>query len=199
MGSFWKLVGFANTYSTGFFAYLAVGCLSVATEWGTFAIAATVVPPIEAALLGFVTATGVNFVLSRTYVFRSRSSWSSELVLVALASAGVFVWNLAVFYVLYDRLGVHMMIAKMAGSGVGFLLNFVARQFLIFSPKPRFAPVSARLATPADKRSIAVQGSTDFGVTRWPRTARSPRVCYRHPSSIVERSGSNRTSTPRGV
>jgi putative flippase GtrA len=148
MGSFWKLVGFANTYSTGFLVYLAVACLSVATEWGTFAIAATMLSPIEAALLGFITATGVNFVLSRKYVFQSRSSWSSELVLVTLASAAVFVWNLAVFYVLYRFLGVHLMIAKMVGTGAGFVLNFAARQFLIFSPVPRYQPISSRLAGP---------------------------------------------------
>jgi len=166
MGSFWKLVGFANTYSTGFFAYLAVACLSVATEWGTFALAVTMLSPIEAALAGFITATGVNFVLSRAYVFQSRAPWHSELALVTLASALVFVGNLLVFYVLYDSLGVDLMLAKMAGTGVGFVLNYAARQFLIFSPKPRYAPMSSRLAGPIfkaakDERSSAIRGRAD--------------------------------------
>ena len=163
MGSFWKLVGFANAYSMGFLVYLAVACVSVTTEWGTFAIAATILLPIESALLGFVTATGVNFVLSRKYVFQSRSSWSNELALVTLASATVFVWNLAVFYVLYRYLGVHLMIAKMAGTGAGFVLNFAARQFLIFSPTPRYQPISSRLVghtvrAVKDERGSAIRG-----------------------------------------
>jgi putative flippase GtrA len=166
MGSFWKLVGFANTYGTGFFAYFAVACASVAVEWSTFAIALSVLTPIEAALMGFVTATAVNFVLSRAYVFCSRASWQSELASVTLASAVVFVGNLAVFYVLYDRLGTHLMVAKMAGTGAGFVLNYAVRQFLIFSPQPRYAPISSRLAGHAlkaaeDERSSAIRGSAD--------------------------------------
>ena len=166
MASFWKLVGFANTYGTGFLAYLAVACASVAVEWSTFAVAVTMLTPIEAALAGFVTATAVNFVLSRAYVFRPRASWQSELASVTLASAIVFVGNLAVFYALYDRLGSHLMVAKMSGTGAGFVLNYAVRQFLIFSPKPRYAPMSSRFAGHAlkatkDERSSAIRGSAD--------------------------------------
>jgi putative flippase GtrA len=166
MGSFWKLVGFANTYGTGFFAYLAVACVSVAVEWSTFAIAVTMLTPIEAAVAGFVSATAVNFVLSRTYVFRSRALWQSELAFVTLASAIVFIGNLAVFYVLYDSLGAHVMVAKMAGTGAGFMLNYAVRQFLIFSSIPRYAPLSSRLAGQAlraaeDERSSAIRGNAD--------------------------------------
>ena len=46
MGSFWKLVRFANAYGTGLIAYMAVASISAASEWGTFAAAATTVPPI---------------------------------------------------------------------------------------------------------------------------------------------------------
>lgn len=145
VASFWKLARFANTYGAGLIAYMAVAGISAATEWGTFAVAATAMPPIAAALSGFVTATGINFVLSRAFVFRSRSPWRSELALLALSSSAVFVWNLAVFYVLYEFFGVHMMIAKVIGTMAGFLLNFTARQFWIFSPHPRYAPLSKGL------------------------------------------------------
>jgi putative flippase GtrA len=145
MGSFWRLVRFANAYGTGLIAYMAVAGISAATEWATFAAAATAMPPIAAALSGFVAATGINFVLSRAFVFRSRSPWRSELALLALSSAAVFVWNLAVFYVLYEFFGVHLMIAKVIGTFAGFLFNFAARQFWIFSPDPRYAPMSRGL------------------------------------------------------
>jgi putative flippase GtrA len=96
-----------------------------------------------------VIATGVNFVLSRNFVFRSRSSWASELALLFLSSAVVFVGNLAVFYVLYEFFGVHLMIAKILGTMAGFVFNFAARQFWIFSSHPRYAPMSEVLRTDA--------------------------------------------------
>jgi putative flippase GtrA len=151
IGSFWKLVLFANAYGAGLIAYMAVAGISAATEWSTFAVAATAMPPIGAALCGFVTATGVNFVLSRAFVFRSRSPWVSELALLALSGAAVFIWNLAVFYVLYEFFGVHMMIAKIIGTMAGFLFNFAARQFWIFSPHPRYAPLSRGLESLGSK------------------------------------------------
>ena len=147
MDSFWKMVRFANCYGTGLMAYMVVAGISAMTEWGTFAITAVVMPPIAAALSGFISATGMNFVLSRAFVFRSRSSWRNELALLALSSAAVFVWNLAVFYILYEFFGVHIMIAKVIGTMAGFLLNFAARQFWIFSPDPRYAPLSKGLKT----------------------------------------------------
>ncbi len=155
MGSLWTLVRFANAYGAGLMAYMAVAFISAATEWGTFAVAATAMPPIAAALSGFATATGINFVLSRAFVFRSRSPWGSELALLALSSAAVFVWNLAVFYVLYEFFGVHLMIAKILGTMAGFLFNFAARQFWIFSPHPRYAPLSEGLES---RRSLRGQG-----------------------------------------
>src|SRR6185503_5296409 len=102
MRLFRKLADFANLYSTGLLAYLAVACLSAATEWGSFAAALLIVHPITAALLGFLIATNVNFVLSRCLAFRSRSSWISELGRVFLVSGAVFAWNLLIFYVLYE-------------------------------------------------------------------------------------------------
>jgi len=158
MGSFRTLARFANAYGTGLIAYLAVAFVSAATEWGTFAAAATAMPPIQAALVGFVIATGVNFVLSRNFVFRSRSWWVSELALLFLSSAAVFVGNLAVFYVLYEFFDVHLMIAKILGTMAGFVFNFAARQFWVFSPRPRYAPMSEVLGTETLLRARDDQG-----------------------------------------
>jgi putative flippase GtrA len=141
-GSVSKLVSFANAYGTGLIVYTLVACISAAAEWGSFAVALAHMPPIGAALVGFVTATGVNFVLSRHFVFRSRSWWVSELARLVLSSAAVFVCNLAVFYACYAFLAAPLMTAKIAGTTAGFVLNFAARQFWIFSPQPRHAPVS---------------------------------------------------------
>jgi putative flippase GtrA len=139
-----KLAEFANMYSTGLLAYLAVACLSAATEWGSFAAAMLIVPPIAAALLGFVVATNVNFVLSRFLAFRSQSWWLSELGRLFLVSAAVFAWNLLVFYILYTFAAISLMAAKIIGTMAGFALNFGARQFWVFSSQPRYAPISNR-------------------------------------------------------
>ena len=143
MRLFWKLANFANVYSTGLFAYLAVACLSAAAEWGSFAVGLLVAPPIAAALFGFVVATGLNFFLSRLFVFRSRSPWLSEATRLFLVSAAVFVWNLLVFYALYRFAHAPLMAAKVIGTMAGFALNFGARQFWIFSLQPRYAPMSS--------------------------------------------------------
>jgi len=144
MRLFWKLADFANLYCTGVLAYLAVACLSAAAEWGSFAMAVLAVSPIAAALIGFAVATSVNFVLSRCFVFRSHSWWASELGRLFLASAAVFVWNLLIFYALYEFAGVDLMAAKVTGTIAGFALNFGARQFWVFSAQPRYAPMSRR-------------------------------------------------------
>jgi putative flippase GtrA len=144
MHLFRKLADFANVYSTGLLAYLAVACLSAATEWGSFAIGVLIVPPIAAALVGFLVATSVNFVLSRCLVFRSQSWWVSELGRLFMVSAAVFAWNLLVFYALYQFADVPLMAAKIIGTIAGFALNFSARQFWVFSVRPRYAPISSR-------------------------------------------------------
>ena len=139
-----KLADFANVYGTGLLAYLAVACLSAATEWGSFALGLLIVPPFGAALLGFVIATGVNFILSRFLVFRSQSSWIGELGRLFLVSAAVFAWNLLIFYGLYRFAHVSLMAAKIIGTIAGFALNFGARQFWVFSVQPRYAPITRR-------------------------------------------------------
>ena len=144
MRLFWKMADFANVYSAGLLAYLAVACLSAATEWGSFAAAVSIVPPIAAAFVGFVVATSVNFVLSRWLVFRSQSWWVRELGRLFLVSAAVFAWNLLIFYVLYEFADVPLMAAKIIGTIAGFGLNFTARQFWVFSVRPRYAPISSR-------------------------------------------------------
>ena len=144
MHPFRKLADFANVYSTGLLAYLAVACLSAATEWGSFAAALLIVHPIAAALLGFVVATSVNFLLSRCLVFRSQSWWVSELGRLFIVSTAVFTWNLLIFYVLYEFADVPLMLAKIIGTVAGFALNFSARQFWVFSAQPRYAPISSR-------------------------------------------------------
>jgi hypothetical protein len=100
---------------------------------------------------GMLAKDPVNLVVTHMRHYRQFSplGWFNELALVMIASAAVFVWNLAVFYLLYQFLSVPIMIAKMIGTLVGFVLNYTARQFWIFSRLSRYASTS----TMFDKRT----------------------------------------------
>jgi putative flippase GtrA len=148
-----RLVKFVNSYGVGFVVYFGIGLVSALTEWAIFALALGVTSPIPAACIGFLVATLVNFGLSRRFAFVSRLGWLHELALVMLASGAVFVWNLAVFYILYRFLFVPIMIAKMTGTLVGFLLNYAVRQFWIFSRSSRYASAATLFDVAAQDRN----------------------------------------------
>jgi putative flippase GtrA len=135
---------FANNYGIGLAAYMVVGFVSALTEWSTFAVSLSFMAPVPAAAcVGFVVATLLNFALSRRYVLHSRRSGLTEAALVILVSGAVFACNIGVFYMLYAFLLVPVMAAKILGTAAGFICNFTARQFWIFSSLPRHAPLSS--------------------------------------------------------
>lgn len=140
-----RLVKFANVFGIGLITYFLVGLISALAEWGVFAASLAAMSPLLAACTGFAVATGVNWFLSRRFAFKSRRGYFHELALVVLSSAAVFVWNLLVFLGLYYLLAVPLMIAKMAGTLVGFFANYVLRQFWVFSKTPRHRPMSVIL------------------------------------------------------
>lgn len=131
-----------SVYSTGLLVYLAVATVSALTEWGGFIGALHFVGPLPAAIVGFVLATGLNFVLSRHFAFRSQRSLSEEFVLVMVMSVVAFAANILLFYVLYAFVSMNVIIAKVIGTCFGFAFNYGFRQFFIFSRVPRFGPVS---------------------------------------------------------
>ncbi len=137
-----RMAKFVDVYGIGLIAYLGVSFCSALVEWSTFAVALTMMSPVQAACAGFVVATSLNSVLSRRFAFSSCLGWFSELALMTLANAAVFVWNLTVFYLLYKFLAVPLFIAKIIGTIAGFVINYSARQFWIFSRLPRYASMS---------------------------------------------------------
>ena len=135
------LLKFANVFGVGLISYFAVALASALTEWTVFAAFLRIASPLLAACGGFLIATLVNSFLSRKLVFKSRFGYLKELAAVTLASSGVFVINLSIFYSLYALLSVPVMIAKVIGTVVGFAGNYTARQFWIFSRVPRHVSV----------------------------------------------------------
>jgi len=114
-----------------------VGGVCAVVEWSVFWVLLNLagVHYVIAALVAFVLATFANYLLCIRTIFASKtSSVRSDIARVYIASAIAYSVNLLVFIALVNEFAVGPMAAKMAGTGVGFLLNFASRQFLIFAP-----------------------------------------------------------------
>ena len=139
-----------DRYGAGFLAYVGVAFASAVSEWLSFAGALLVMAPVPASFVGFFIATGLNYGLSR-FAFESKRSILVEFLLTVIMSAHAFLFNFVTFYVLYAYLGTRLMVAKVIGTAVGFVFNYLTRQFLIFAADSPFSPVSALLG--AKRRS----------------------------------------------
>jgi putative flippase GtrA len=148
-----RLWEFIDRYGTGFVAYFGVAFASALTEWGAFYISLVLMSPAPSALVGFVVATTVNFLLSRGFVFTPAHSPAREFFLVMATSALVFVANFAAFYLLYAT-GTSPLVAKICGTSVGFVFNYAMRQFVIFSRTSPLAPISTIVRFRTNRRVV---------------------------------------------
>jgi putative flippase GtrA len=116
--------------------YFFVGGAAAAVDFSLFAILTklTGVPWFLAALISFVAATVLNYVLSVRHVFTSgvRFSRDHEIALVFIVSAIGLSVNQLVLWLLIERGGWEPLIAKVCGTGAVFLWNFGARYRFIF-------------------------------------------------------------------
>jgi putative flippase GtrA len=153
----WRLqwARLVDRYGVGLLVYGGVSVASALVEWASFLLALPWLGPIAAAFVGFFVATSVNFALSRRFAFRSVRSASTELLLVLMMSAAAFAVNFAAFVLVFRFAGVDVFVAKVCGTAFGFAINYVARQFLVFSRLPRFRPVSALFGKRRDRDSAA--------------------------------------------
>ena len=82
-----------------------------------------------------VVATFVNYLLCVRTIFASRTGHVlGDLAAVYIASLLALGVNLATLATLAGPLRVDPMISNVAGIGAAFLINFAARQFVIFAP-----------------------------------------------------------------
>lgn len=139
-----KALRFAAQYLPDAAGYLLVGGASALVEFAIFFCAVSVgLHYVPAAVLGFIMATACNYVLSARFLFRSRDrSVQEELVLIYACSAAAALVNLLVTAGLIElggmgRTPTDLLAAKMAGTGLAFVLNYLARQFFIFDRRPR--------------------------------------------------------------
>jgi dolichol-phosphate mannosyltransferase len=99
-----------------------------------------------AAPAAFFLAAGVNYYLSVKVLFRHQAKWNSltEIVVFLLVVGAVSLVDLYATRALL-MLGTGAATAKALATGVGFVLNFLGRRFLVFpeQPSPDWAPQRA--------------------------------------------------------
>jgi len=121
--------------------YFVVGGVAATVDIGFFFLFAKLAGfnYLVVAPLGFVLATGVNYQLSIRHVFRSgaRFSRGREILLVYAVSAIGLLINQAVLYVLVDRVGAELMLAKFTATVTVFFWNYAMRNNYVFAPPPR--------------------------------------------------------------
>lgn len=120
-----------------FIIYLFIGTTSALVNLGVFMAFFKNGSPVEiAAPVAFVTAAIVNYLLSTSLLFRSRVKWSSgvELLVYALVVLAVGAFDLYSTKFLLKG-GMMPQWAKLIATGLGFILNFAGRKYLVFPEK----------------------------------------------------------------
>lgn len=115
--------------------YFLVGGAAALVEWGTFAVLVygLAAPLALSAVIGFVTATLANYLLSLRFVFVGRAHRRLvEVTLVYAVSGVALVVNFVVFIGLVESAGIEPMLGKIVGTGVAFGVNFLLRYVLVF-------------------------------------------------------------------
>lgn len=119
--------------------YFFVGGIAALVDFGSFVFLIEVfgLGWFWSALIGFVLATAVNYLLSVRHVFESgiRFSRRHEVALVFLVSALGLLLNQTMLYILIDQQSLNVFLAKVLAMGVVFVWNFTARSRFVFSDR----------------------------------------------------------------
>lgn len=129
-------------YSKSLVAYGSIVSAPAAlADWGSFALCIhrLGLHYMPAAVVAFITGTGVNAFLSRRFGFQSRGrSGAQEVALVYAASSLGFAVSTLTLSACIEWFGLPALLGKVIGSAAAFLLNFGARQFFVFSTEPKW-------------------------------------------------------------
>lgn len=116
------------------YGFVAVGAFIV--DYGFYFLTAYVlhIPYLIAAIIGFVTGTSANYLLSKYLVFTGEpKSRAGEVALVfVISGAGLLILECGL-YIFTEKLGVHYLVSKLIMTAVVFLWNFFARKFFMYS------------------------------------------------------------------
>jgi putative flippase GtrA len=138
-----RIARLIDTYTPSALVYLLISLVSASVEWLSFYLLLAVDVPWRAAIYAFLAATSVNYVLCRTFAFRTVRPVRDEMFLLFLVSGVAFVFNFSAFVFLHSAWNVDPMAAKVAGTGVGFGFNYLLRQFYVFDRTTKVMSLSA--------------------------------------------------------
>jgi dolichol-phosphate mannosyltransferase len=128
-----------------FFFYIFIGGVSAVLNLLIFLALYQRLGVSIAAPLAFFIAAGFNYYLSVKVLFRHEARWRSftEIAIFLAVVGAVSVVDLYSTRFLLS-VGVNALIAKAAATGVGLVLNFVGRRFIVFpeTPSPDWEPQS---------------------------------------------------------
>lgn len=120
-----------------FFFYTWIGGLSAIVNLLLFLALQPGLGTTSAVLSAFFAAAAVNYYLVTLLLFRRNARWKSGTEL-ALFLAVVAVVSVVDLYAtrFFLSLGLHSAVAKGLATGIGLLLNFVGRRFVVFPEQP---------------------------------------------------------------
>jgi len=120
-----------------FFFYIFIGGFSAVVNLLLFLALLPSLEVTAAALTAFFGAAAVNYYLSTLVLFRRKARWKSgtEILLFLLVVGVVSVVDLysTRFFV---ALGLSALLAKVIATGIGLILNFAGRRFVVFPEEP---------------------------------------------------------------
>jgi putative flippase GtrA len=121
--------------------YFCVGGAAALMDFLLFAVLVKSigVPWYYAAVLSFVAATSLNYLLSIRFVFDSgeRFSKQHEVALVFLVSGMGLALNQLALYILISVTELNVLVSKLAATAVVFFWNFGTREKFIFRKRYR--------------------------------------------------------------
>lgn len=127
--SFYKTVG------KTFILYALAGGMGALIDWGIFYILfyKFSFSAVMAAIIAFLISAMFNFALCKIIFVSKGRKISTEFILVIVASIIALIVDVSTMTFLIKWLDFNVMLAKIAGTGVGFLINYGFRQFFIFA------------------------------------------------------------------
>ncbi len=113
------------------FLYGVVVTIGYGVDLTSYAITTTLGMNIYLAnVLAFCVGATVNVMLLRRYVFSiSRFSFGADTALTLMANGLMFIVGLAIFWAMVELLLINHFVAKILGSTITFILNYLTRVY----------------------------------------------------------------------
>ncbi len=116
--------------------YLIVGGLAFLVDFATLFILTDIflIHYLGSALIAFILGIITNYILSVTWVFKSRSIKNKfhEILLFALIGTVGLGFNELLIWIFTDLLSIYYLFSKILTAVIVFLWNFFARKLLLF-------------------------------------------------------------------